>query len=215
MRAAITQREIVDKYGMPADVLEAAYVTYFEHLNITLHPISNFSLDPTKDIQKTDLLILTGGGSIPTACYADDRIVEEQQNRDRIEKILLEYCLSHSIPVLAICRGMQYINGLFGGKVRSLKNVRAIRKDHSVRLCRQNRIIQVNNYHNDGIFISDLAKGLSIEAVDEAYGVVEAFSMHQKKLLALQWHPERPFEVPEHRLDTDLMMKEFLFCGRS
>lgn len=214
MRAAITQREVIDKYGMPTDVLEAAYVTYFEQLNITLRPISNFSLHPTKDLEQLDLLILTGGGSVPAAYYGDGKAVEEQKNRDRTEKILLEHCFSRGIPVLAICRGMQYINGLLGGKVRYLHNARTIRKDHPVCLCRENRTIQVNHYHDDGILHNDLAPGLTVEAVDETCGSVEAFSVKEKRLLAVQWHPERPFEVAEHRLDTDLMIKEFLFCRK-
>ena len=218
MNAVITQRESIDRYGEPMDVLEAAYTTYFQNLGITLFPVSNYCKTPTKYLDNADLLILTGGGDIPSRYYADRRIAHEQVNRDRVEAQLVEYCFSHGIPILAICRGMQFVNGLLGGKVRSLNSVGAVytvRQDHPVLLCAQNRKIWVNHYHNDCILKSDLADELKIIALDECYGVVEAFACADKKLLAFQWHPERVYEDPINCKDTDRLIKEFIVGGNT
>lgn len=41
-----------------------------------------------------------------------------------MEKELFEYGIENNIPILGICRGMQYINGLLGGKISKLSQER-------------------------------------------------------------------------------------------
>ena len=213
MRAAITQREQMDSYGTAVDFLEAAYTLFFERYGVDLCPVPNFTADPDKYLKDVEMLILTGGGDLPAYCYADGREGGGQEHRDETERKMIETCLLKGIPILAICRGMQYINGILGGKVRKLINLkeqRPIRNDHPVMLCAQRKPIMVNNYHNDGIYREDLAAGLKIIALDETNGVVEAFESEERRILALQWHPERPYEMPEHQEETDTLIKMFL-----
>lgn len=196
MLGIITQRQITNQYGGQCDQLEKEYITFFEKLGIKLRPFSNFQ---TPDISDAELLILTGGGSIH----------KEQPDRDKTEKFLFEQAKDKNIPVIGICRGMQYINILLGGNITEnalLKTPRPNRIDHEIKINRD--IIKVNNYHNDVIFVSDLSKKLNTFAVDEENGTAEAF--YTKGILGIQWHPERNFEEIKSKEFSSNLIKSFI-----
>jgi gamma-glutamyl-gamma-aminobutyrate hydrolase PuuD len=68
----------------------------------------------------------------------------------------------------------------------------------------------VNHYHNDGIYLSELAVGANVVAMDRENGTVEAFQIRDKKLLALQWHPERPFKTEAAKIQSARIVEKFL-----
>ena len=71
---------------------------------------------------KVKAVIFTGGGDISPSFFNPP---EEEGNageafepeRDISDFLLMEYCLEHDIPILAICRGMQMLAVLTGGKI--------------------------------------------------------------------------------------------------
>jgi len=197
--ALITQREGVDQYGTPIDIMESSYIRFLNQLGYRALPVSNFESCAEKmfEISGVELLVLTGGGSLPTRYYKKDYGYERQPHRDQLEEGLLKTAFSKKIAVLAICRGMQFVNGYLGGKVSRLDYLANPRKngcDHPVVINNSERIY-VNNYHVDGIYLDDLAKQTEVLAMDIENGTVEAFTMREKNLLAIQWHPERPFKT--------------------
>lgn len=215
MRALITQRENVDSHGIHLDVLEAEYITFFEELGIDVWAVSNFRKDTERILDEFawDFAVITGGGSIPNEFYATETHDTQQLNRDMTEKSLIEGCIRRGIPVLAICRGMQYINGLWKGKVSHLdhlKQPRPIGKDHSVFCHDLNREILVNNYHNDGIEKEYLAEEFMVSAMDMENSIVEAFYSDSLKIYAMQWHPERKFETQEAKEDSRNLVLKFI-----
>lgn len=216
MRTLITQRESVDAHGEALDVLEARYTVYFTGLGIAVRPVSNFEPQLAKLLSEEpfDGLILTGGGDIPTRFYSRSHAGGTQPNRDRTEKQLIEFCIREKKPILAICRGMQYINGLWGGRVSALNGLKADRpvgKDHPVEM--EGETWLVNQYHNDGIYAQDLAQGLVPLAVDLENQVVEAFTAEREQILALQWHPERPFSCKAAGRKTSELIRKFFRLG--
>lgn len=216
MRALITQRESVDAHGEALDILEARYTAYFAGLGITVRPVSNFMSDltPLLEEEPFDGLILTGGGDLPAELYSHPHGGGTQPNRDRTEKQLIEFCLREKRPILGICRGMQYLNGLWGGKISALDNLKAERligMDHPVELSGEQWL--VNQYHNDGIFVRNLAEGLEPLAVDVENQVVEAFTAKEARVLGLQWHPERPFAAEEAQQKTAELIRTFFRLG--
>lgn len=214
MRALITQREAVDSYGEPVDMLEARYIEYFSRLGITVSPVSNFFPDRGGFLPKNevfDALILTGGGELPPQFYREQREPRRQPHRDETEQLLIEQFRTNGKPILAICRGMQYINGLMGGKISrldSLRIPRPVKIDHPVVIAGEQWL--VNQYHNDGIFLADLAPGLEVLAMDHDNGIVEAFTFPGEHILALQWHPERPFTDWRTEKKTAELVRAFL-----
>ncbi len=213
LSALITQREGVNMYGDPVDILESGYVRFYELLGFIPKAVSNF----TKNVEmlfnkKRDLLIVVGGGSLPPEMYDHPHRDELQPNRDRMEAQVIHYCVAHGIPIIATCRGMQYINVMFGGRLwyhPKLAN-RTRGADHQVWLVEEQRNIWVNNYHSDCIFEEGLAPCFEPIAIDRENGVVEAYRSVKMKILALQWHPERRFETVNAYEETRKIVLDFI-----
>ena len=142
-----------------------------------------------------DGILLSGGNDIGSAPL-----------RDALEKAALDYAAYHRLPVLGICRGMQFINHFQGGSLRSVPGHTAVR--HRVfgsLLGDAGR--EVNSYHDYGLLDADL--GDELEAVAWADdGVVEALRHRVRPWLGIMWHPER--EEPVVAEDRQLVRHHFL-----
>ena len=214
LRALITQREGVNRYGDPTDILEAAYIRFYELLGFIPAPVSNH----TKNFEllfdrPVDLLIVVGGGSLNPVYYDRKHDDELQPHRDATEEKLIKYCVAHKIPIIATCRGMQYLNVLYGGKLAyhpKLKVKRPRGEDHKVYLVKENRTINVNNYHKDCIFEGSLAPCFTPLALDTENGVIEAYESEEMKILGIQWHPERRFGTANSQEETRKIVLDFI-----
>jgi len=74
-------------------------------------------------VKDCDGLVLSGGVDNNPGLYGgavDYANMPDEWNiaRDLFEKELYEYALDNSIPVLAVCRGLQLVNVLQGGKLK-------------------------------------------------------------------------------------------------
>lgn len=214
LRALITQREGVNQYGDPTDVLESAYVRFYELLGFIPVPVSNHTKNFEKLFEeRVDLLIVVGGGSLNPVYYDKEHDDELQPHRDAMEEKLIKYCIGHGIPVIATCRGMQYMNVLYGGKLSyhpKLKVKRPRGEDHKVFLVKENRSIYVNNYHKDCVYVDSLAPCFTPLAIDTDNGVVEAYESESMKVLGLQWHPERRFGTANSQEETRKIVLDFI-----
>lgn len=214
LHALITQREGVNDYGDPTDVLESAYIRFYELMGFIPKPVSNHNKNYEKLFDdKIDLLIVVGGGSLQSCCYDRPHNDKIQPHRDETEEKLIKYCVKHGIPIVATCRGMQYINVLYGGKLHyhpelPVKRERGV--DHMVHLIKEDRDIEVNNYHQDVIYEGELAPCFEPLAIDEENHVIEAYGSEEMKLLALQWHPERKFDTAEAQDETRKIIVNFI-----
>jgi gamma-glutamyl-gamma-aminobutyrate hydrolase PuuD len=195
-------------------VLESAYIRFYELMGFIPKPVSNH----TKNFEKLfdepiDLLIVVGGGALNPSLYDRPHNEELQPHRDVTEEKLIRYCIAHKIPIIATCRGMQYVNVLLGGRLHyhpQLKTPHPRGVDHPVYLINEKRTIMVNNYHNDCIYTEDLAPCLTPFAVDTDNNVVEAYVSEEMKILGLQWHPERPFETSLAYEETRKIIMNFM-----
>lgn len=159
-----------------------------------------------------DGFVFTGGLDIAPSFYGQPvrrHMGPAAPERDAFELKLLERVLGVGKPVLAICRGMQVVNVLFGGTLHqdigqlSPENLehaaRALPKHHpSHRVvltegstvacifgCRE---IWVNSLHHQAI--DRLGGGLAVTATAED-GIIEAVeNKDHPNLLCVQWHPE-------------------------
>ena len=82
----------------------------------------NFQKNNIEDIPRCDGFVLTGGVDVHPSFYDGNAAynnipVEFQPDRDRFEERIYRYSQLHKAPVLGICRGMQLINVLEGGKL--------------------------------------------------------------------------------------------------
>ncbi|KVN70648.1 gamma-glutamyl-gamma-aminobutyrate hydrolase family protein [Burkholderia ubonensis] len=134
--------------------------------------------------------------------------------RDATTLPLLRAAIAAGVPVLALCRGFQELNVVFGGtlhqRVHEVPGLADHREDddapldtqygpaHAVRLTPGSVLhaladgrdeVRVNSLHKQGI--AQLGAGLAIEAVAPD-GLIEAVSVAGAAAfaLAVQWHPE-------------------------
>lgn len=214
LRALITQREGINQYGDPTDVLEAAYIRFYELLGFIPQPASNHVKNVGKLFERQcDLLIVAGGGALPIKYYDRPHDEELQPHRDVMEEKLIKHCIGEGIPIIATCRGMQYMNVLFGGKLMYHPDLQVDRPrgvDHEVYLCEEDRTIWVNNFHRDVIPVDGLAPCFKPLAIDKENGTIEAFGSDEMKILALQWHPERKFATANALGETRKLVVNFI-----
>ena len=196
---------------------------------LVLSPLVGVGHNP-EILEVIDGLVLTGGEDVDPAHYGHDpheRLGDVDPLRDAFELALFRDAQARSLPVLAICRGIQLVNVAMGGTLwQDLPSERAGALDHSPRSARDDRThpvnivpgsrlaqalrtvrCDVNSFHHQAI--RDLAPGLQVTAAapdGEIEGVER--SGPGPWLLAVQWHPEEFHhhgEAPDHGLFKALM----------
>lgn len=174
-------------------------------------------LDHRALLQRLDGLLLTGGASnIEPAFYGRDSEQPDSPRdrwRDETTLALVSDAITHGVPVLGICRGLQEMNVALGGtlhqRVHCVPGKFDHREDDAAPVEQQYSIahritlkpggllaalskqsgVEVNSVHGQGI--DQLAPGLRVEAVAPD-GLIEAVSLPSAKAFtcAVQWHPE-------------------------
>ena len=143
--------------------------------------------------QEIDGIILSGGNDIGVV-----------PSRDALESNLLMWSVGSGVPVLGICRGMQYINFHQGGTLTSVNN----------HLCTKHCLIgdkrfnglTVTSYHNYGIYSQDM--GVNLDPIAwTSDGVIEALECKNRRWLGVMWHPER--EEFKRNIDADYVLNHF------
>jgi putative glutamine amidotransferase len=189
-KIVITQRiEFIESYGEVRTALDIAWANLLEKYGILLLPISNLSsIDRIfKDI-KIDGVILTGGNNLGVITNNPRDVL-----RDQLDGKVLEYALEKNIPVLAFCRGAQFVAKKYGLIIKPCKG--HVTKSHRILWKKEISLIEkttypefVNSYHNYSI--EGESSEIIINAVSED-GSIEAFSHKDKPIISLMWHPER------------------------
>ena len=203
MIIAISQRSIRTKKDV-RDVLENNYVRYYEKFGVALLPIPNASSDVKKYFKNGQIkgIILSGGDDIDPKLYGEEADKEEiSKEREQTEKELIEIAIEKKIPLLGVCRGAQFLNVYFGGRlIRDIKKETGqnhVATQHKITLIKspisdhfnKNELI-VNSYHNQGINKATFSPKLEEFAVAED-GSIEGFYHPAYNIAAIMWHPER------------------------
>ncbi|MFA5142319.1 MAG: gamma-glutamyl-gamma-aminobutyrate hydrolase family protein [Candidatus Woesearchaeota archaeon] len=224
MMVAISQREITSD-NRNFDSLEQEYIEYFNKRGVKLFPISNRANDLDSLFNSIEFhgIILSGGNNICPSRYNQNHTYPDcSPFRDNVESKLLEIALKKDIPLMGICRGMQFINVYFGGiLIPDLNLIPAghVAVDHKVYLSNSSKnylckdSAEVNSYHNQGLTDNELSSVLTpfAKCVD---GVVEGIFHKEYPIAGIQWHPERK-SPDEHINDSlvDAFLNRKLFWG--
>lgn len=140
-------------------------------------------------------LLLCGGADIG-----------KNKERDQREIDWIRMALESNQPIIGVCRGMQILNHYFGGKVSDLEDwaVEFHRSDefsddvdHSERVSQfhyiknlNDTIFQVNSRHHQ--WCSTIANNFKVTHISfGADYIPEAIEDKKRKIIAVQWHPER------------------------
>ena len=166
-----------------------------------------------------DGLLFTGGQDVSPALYGEapkPTCGEVCPARDRMEQTLLHLALERDLPVLGICRGIQFLNAVLGGTLyQDLPTEYPFQTQHHMPPPYDRAVhtvtlqpgtplaellgtehIGVNSYHHQAV--KTLAPCLTEMAWSED-GLIEAVCLPGKRFVwAVQWHPEFSFRVDEH-----------------
>ncbi len=171
-------------------------------------------------------MILQGGSDVCPSWYNQEgkSAKKVQRHRDIFEVALVKICYERGIPMLGLCRGMQLINVVLGGTLHqelskeegfidhiaykdensddfSLENMEEcfhdviLEEGGLLRSVYEKDRMNVNSYHHQGV--DALAKELQAEARSPD-SLIEAYSLKDKGILGLQWHPELDLAHPEN-----------------
>jgi putative glutamine amidotransferase len=166
---------------------------------------------PDVDLDRTDALLMVGGGDIDPAAYGGaphDKVYGVDTQRDVDEISLLRGALDRGLPVLAVCRGIQIANVAFGGTLHAhvpdlpgagshgvpggepgLHDVK-LEPDSAVALACGGDIARASCHHHQSV--DEVGTGLVVTG-RASDGVVEALELADQArswLVAVQWHPE-------------------------
>ena len=179
----------------------------------------SFLKNNTSDIYSCHGFILTGGVDVHPAFYNGTVVYKNapgvfQPERDEFEEIIYRYSQVNSLPVLGICRGMQLINVLEGGKlIQDLDNgnerhrKEELDKEHGI-VAQDGTLLSkianmqgglVNSAHHQAIDPDAIGANLLVNAYDDDetdnVNIIEGLEFKDKSekafMLCVQWHPER------------------------
>jgi N5-(cytidine 5'-diphosphoramidyl)-L-glutamine hydrolase len=124
-------------------------------------------------------ILLSGGNNIG-----------EAPERDRTEAQLLAYANYHKLPVLGICRGMQFLAHYAGANLERLNGHVSTRHEIIPTMnINGNFPVEVNSYHDWGLV--NLPSEYKVLAHTTQDGSIEAISHNFLPWEGWMWHPER------------------------
>lgn len=193
---AITQRVIPSgPGGYRCDMLDQAWIQFLDACKIRVFPIPNAHLNPEKLLNslEVDGLILSGGNNLSQKIFPRLPLLPDSApERDSTELSLMQKMISLRLPVIGVCRGMQFLNVFHGGNISAVPGHVGVQ--HKIKINHE-AVPQltentVNSFHNNGILKTDLAPNLTILAEAED-GCIEAFRHQSLPHYGIMWHPER------------------------
>lgn len=207
----------VDNASAKRDFLNRDYCDYFQKFGCRLVYIPTSAEDV--EIYFNDMplhgVILSGGNDLSpdfTGQEAHD-IRNPSPERDALEKTIVDIAVRKKLPVLGICRGMQFINCFFGGSITQ-DLPKHVRTTHVVGVCDSpaaqlfgGEELMVNSYHHQGVKAGQISSQLKAIAMSKPDDVVEALYHPEYPIAGVQWHPER--EIPS-KAENERMVRAFL-----
>ena len=198
--------------GSPEHMPELKIARYEAALRaVGLDPVR---IHPSDGAFLIDGVLLAGGTDIAPSLYnqpRDEKTEDPDDERDGLERILLAGAFEADIPVLAICRGLQFFNVYFGGTLHQHiegHTQPGVHDAHSVEVLAATRLAaiagaglhMVNSRHHQAV--DRLGDGLIVSARAED-GIVEGLELPGHRFaVAVQWHPEDRI----HSADCDLRL---------
>ena len=187
---------------------------------LTMLPVRGANLfERLRDI---DGILMPGGADINPATYgqsiASEHVYDVDDLADEADIQMVKFAISESIPLFAICRGMQIANVALGGTL--IQHMDSPHQHHVAEVTIDSCIeelglesdtLDASCYHHQAI--NQLAPGMEVIA-RAPEGHVEALKIPSAAwAFGVQWHPEDNFDSCEAQLA--ITQKFVLEAGRA
>lgn len=206
-------------WNLEAVILPSGYTTAIEEAGgkpLVLPPGCCSSL-----LDLLDGLVVAGGPDIDPSLYGQkpcEHISLAHPDQDGSESDLIRAAVERDIPILGICRGMQLMCVVHGGKIHqhlpetpgheehggwdgevTEHGVQTVEGTHLHSIMGTN--VSVNSTHHQGVFDPG---SLSASAHSSHDGLIEGVERTDKRFcIGVQWHPERIGHVGLYRALVD------------
>ncbi|MFI5130014.1 MAG: gamma-glutamyl-gamma-aminobutyrate hydrolase family protein [Chitinophagales bacterium] len=199
----------------------------------------SFEKNNTEDIYTCDGFVLTGGVDVHPSLYNGKADYENspdtfQVPRDTFEEKIYRYSQKNKLPLIGICRGMQLVNVLQGGRlIQDLDNgnerhkKEETDKEHIIIISSGSLLHKiagsssghVNSAHHQAIDPNAIGDNLLVNAYDDDdEKIIEGLEFADKTdkgfMLCVQWHPERIKDKEANPFSENLKQK-FLAAVRN
>lgn len=154
-------------------------------------------------VGKCNAFVFIGGRDYPPEYYGEQKHKKTKvlpEKRYETDFMLADMVLMTGMPVLGICAGHQLINIVLGGKLLQHIEGHSDEIYHKADISEGSRILKsifrnrrllVNSSHHQALNPGHIGRGLKVCAVS-GDGTVEAVEgTGRRKILGVQWHPER------------------------
>lgn len=178
-----------------------SYTPFLNNIGKVIDDPEEFRLTP----RAFALVVFTGGSDVTPQYYGDtspDELCFSNPDRDKQEENIFQIARSHNIPMFGICRGLQFLNVMAGGKLIHHLDGHC-NKDHQVSVS-DNETFTVNSLHHQ-MSVPPLDAEIiawSTEKKSRRYHgdkdkeikylgpEVEGVYFPTIKAVGVQWHPE-------------------------
>jgi gamma-glutamyl-gamma-aminobutyrate hydrolase PuuD len=218
-KIAITQRVVLEtRINERRDILDQRWTELAEKAGFFLIPVPNSMKDPGAYLHafQIDGMILSGGNNVG---YRAGKKIEGfsleandvAYERDYTESDVMNYCLKEDIPLLGVCRGLQFIHSFFGGELISVEREKHVAKRHEIQFSDPffksiyGPDSEVNSYHNFGVPLREMPDELKAVAMYD--NEAEALRHKHKEIYGIMWHPEREKDFS----DKDIIFIQNIF----
>ncbi|MFJ2031138.1 gamma-glutamyl-gamma-aminobutyrate hydrolase family protein [Streptosporangium sp. NPDC087985] len=164
-----------------------------------MHPVG--AEETASRLALADGLLLPGGGDLAPALYGErvvhDAVYDVDAEQDAFDLAAARHALAEGLPTLAICRGLQVVNVVLGGRLhqhmepghRHLVHPVGVRPGSLLAGTAETEKVEASCYHHQ--CVSALGEGL-VATAHAADGTVEAVELAEPRgwFLGVQWHPE-------------------------
>lgn len=184
--------------------------------------------------ERLDGLLLTGGVDLDPSYFGEEpirQLGEVSPVRDEMEWKLTGEFLKRDKPIFAICRGMQILNAVAGGKLyqdlaaqkapvlQHMQHAPRWHASHEIAIAPGTKLaeilqterIRVNSFHHQAV--KKVAPGFVVSAAARD-GVTEAIeSLEHRFALGVQWHPENMWQ--RYPVFYSLFQRFVEMCGKA
>ena len=165
-------------------------------------------------MKNIDVLLITGGNDVNPSLYNEEVTYSKptELKEDINDLNLIDIAINKKIPIFGICKGLQILNVYFKGSlyqdipmqydetIQHSQNLLDPKPNNDSMIYKTNFVkgtlmyeifnkeYTINSFHHQSI--KDVPSQITISSKSDD-GIIEAIEILDKKIIAVQWHPER------------------------